>query len=139
MRKMVKKLRPGKMFILYDPLYCVEHVFYVGTWGQWMRLLQKRAPDAAEAVQQDMPHGASGACGGHTYKRTEGPDPKRATFHIFVERGESARDILSHESLHAAIAVMELIGHDAGKVEGSEPLTYYHDWLVREGKKGLGL
>lgn len=134
---MVKK---GKIYTLYDPIYGVEHAFFRGTWGQWQTMLQTVCPDVAQGVTQEMPNGASGACGGYTYARTKEPAPKRATFYIFVERGaDGERQILSHECLHAAIAVMELIGHDAGKLEGSEPLAYYHDWLVKEGIRGLGL
>ena len=37
-----------------------------------------------------------------------------------------------------AVAVMEVIGHRVGH-NASEPLTYYHDWLVREATQGLHL
>ena len=136
-RAVVRRVRHK---ILADPLYLVEHHFLHGTWGQYCQVLGKLASKSfCEEITAHAPAGSEGMCAGIAFSKEEWTPRRRAVFYLFIDReARDPRQVLSHEALHAALAVMELIGHEMRKGEGSEPLTYYHDWLVAEGMEVLG-
>ena len=44
---------------------------------------------------------------------------------------------LAHECFHAALRVLDYIGHNIGDIEGTEPTAYYFQWMYTELMKKL--
>lgn len=112
---------------LDDPIFRSRHWVFVGPKKTASQAMLKVA-----RAQVSMEHATMGRC-----IRLEGPGVETILYistDVEVEHVET----LVHEAHHAAFYTLSQAGL-ALTEETKELFAYFHEWLVREGRKGVGI